>query len=105
MPSVTIRIPLVWIVVGLFVIAEVPLVYLKRDPKGQRPSDDALKARSSVVNILNFYEEIAILVRTKGADEDRLQRFFRSLVCDGYAKLEDWIRHERTIDNRHGYSQ
>jgi len=75
---------------------------LQRGP-GVTLTADVLKSRSAVVNILNFYEEIAILVHTKGADEERLRRFFGAVVVDGYAKLESWIQHERQLDNRQQY--
>jgi hypothetical protein len=76
---------------------------LMRSGKGVKLDQSALCARSKVIGMLNFYEEVAIAVRIKSADEDILQRFFRAVILQAFDNLEVWIRNERTIDNESRY--
>ncbi|MBX9599387.1 MAG: DUF4760 domain-containing protein [Bryobacteraceae bacterium] len=59
--------------------------------------------RAGVVAILNFFEEVAIAARKGDANEDRLFEFFDGIVRQTYANLEEWIRHERKVDNEPHY--
>jgi hypothetical protein len=88
---------------------EVRLVLLdimenRLDPKNITRNDTTLLVkRSHLVTGLNFFEELAIAVLKKTANEDRLKDFFASLVQQAFAKLEDWIRDERKVDNAPEY--
>jgi hypothetical protein len=75
---------------------------LKRAAKGEMPQGVDEK-RGHLVTILNFYEELAIAALKKTADEDRLYEFFDAIVSQSASKLDDWIRHERRIDNEPEY--
>ena len=59
--------------------------------------------RAGVVAILNFFEEVSIAARKGDANEDRLFEFFDGIVRQTYANLEEWIRHERKVDNEPHY--
>jgi len=67
------------------------------------PTDAVDAKRACVVAVLNFSEEVAIAARTKAANEHRLYDFFDAIVRQAYAKLEDWIKNERRIDNEPQY--
>ena len=76
---------------------------LMRTTKGAILGGDELQARSKVVGMLNFYEEVAIAVMERSADELMLRRFFRAVICQAFDNLESWIKNERTIDNEGRY--
>ena len=59
--------------------------------------------RMHIVTVLNFFEETAIAVHKRTASDDRLNDFFSSIVKQAFAKLEDWIKHERKLDNEPYY--
>lgn len=62
-----------------------------------------LERRSHMITALNFFEELSIAALKKSANEDRLQEFFSSIVQQSYAKLDEWIKKERSIDNEPHY--
>ncbi len=68
-----------------------------------RTNVDIKARRLLIVSVLNFFEELAIAVLRGSADEDRLKLFFSAIASQSFAKLEDWIRNERKIDNEDGY--
>jgi hypothetical protein len=59
--------------------------------------------RSDIIQVLGFLEELSIAVTSKSADEERLKKFFGSVVPGGYAGLEGFVLAERTADREHGY--
>jgi hypothetical protein len=60
-------------------------------------SPEAARLRDCVIAECNFFEEMAITVLDRRADEDALFRFFRKTVVFTYHKLKDWIEHERKL--------
>lgn len=66
-------------------------------------SKEVDEKRAGVVAILNFFEEVSIAARKGDANEDRLFEFFDGIVRQTYANLEEWIRHERKVDNEPHY--
>jgi hypothetical protein len=76
---------------------------LMRSGKGEKLEPEPLAARSKVVGMLNFYEEVAIAVLVKSADEQILRRFFHAVTCQAFDNLEAWIKNERTFDNEPAY--
>lgn len=76
---------------------------LMRPGKGAKLDAATLTARSKIVGMLNFYEQVAIAVQIKSADESILKRFFRAVVCQCFDNLEAWIANERIIDNEPRY--
>jgi uncharacterized protein DUF4760 len=74
-----------------------------RPGKGAKLDAATLSARSKIVGMLNFYEQVAIAVQIKSADERILRRFFRAVICQSFDNLEGWIKNERTIDNEPRY--
>jgi hypothetical protein len=74
------------------------------DPAKLTRGDPAMQeSRLLIVSVLNFLEEISIAVIKRTANEDRLKDFFSSITEQSFAKLEDWIKHERKIDNEPAY--
>jgi hypothetical protein len=74
------------------------------DPASLTRGDAGVQeSRMLIVSALNFFEELSIAVLNKNADEHRLKQFFAAITSQSFAKLEDWIRHERKIDNEPGY--
>jgi hypothetical protein len=74
------------------------------DPVSLTRADTTKKeARLSVVSALNFFEEVSIAVLEGTANEDCLKDFFSAIVVQSFAKLEDWIKIERRIDNETTY--
>jgi hypothetical protein len=61
------------------------------------------EARLSIVSALNFFEEVSIAILEGAANEDRLRDFFSAIAVQSFAKLEDWIKMERKIDNEPTY--
>ena len=55
--------------------------------------------RSDIVAILSFWEEVALAVRTKTANEEKVRRFFEPVMIQGYQFMKLWIDNERTVDN------
>jgi hypothetical protein len=60
---------------------------------------DAAK-RLAVVEVLNFFEELAIAVHTGVADNDTLCRGFRGPLTGYHATLEAWIKQHRSSKKR-----
>jgi len=75
---------------------------LERKAKGDLSSDVEQK-RACLVAVLNFYEELSIASLRKSANEERLYDFFSSIVSQSAIRLEQWIKHERAIDNEPDY--
>jgi hypothetical protein len=59
-------------------------------------TDTAL--RGNMQTVLGFFEEIAISVIVKTADEEKLRRFFEAVIPAGYDGFEAFILAEREID-------
>jgi hypothetical protein len=78
-------------------------VLLMRKAKGEKLSKEVLEARSFVVGLLGFYEEVSIAVRKKSAEEATLKLFMRAVVCQCWDHMKPWIENERKIDNEAGY--
>lgn len=56
--------------------------------------------RLAVVEVLNFFEELAIAVHTGVADNDTLYRGFRGPLSEYYATLEPWVKRHRSSKKR-----
>jgi hypothetical protein len=56
--------------------------------------------RNAVVEILNFFEELAIAVHTGVADNDTLYRGFRGPLREYHATLRQWIEQHRSSKKR-----
>ena len=56
--------------------------------------------RSAVVEVLNFFEELAIAVHTGVADNETLYRGFRGPLREYHATLQDWIKQHRSSKQR-----
>jgi hypothetical protein len=56
--------------------------------------------KNAVVEILNFFEELAIAVHTGVADNDTLYRGFRGPLGEYYATLREWIQRHRSSKAR-----
>ena len=69
-----------------------PASLLRSDPK-------AHEERFALVGALNFLEAMSLAVLSGTANEDLVKRFYGSVVEQSYAKLEDWIKNERRLDN------
>jgi hypothetical protein len=53
--------------------------------------------------LLGFFEEMALAVKNRTADEGKLNSFFRSAVCQSFGNLQVWIENERKVDNEYSY--
>jgi hypothetical protein len=56
--------------------------------------------RTAVVEVLNFFEELAIAVHTGVADNDTLARGFRAPLNTYHATLQPWIKQHRSSKKR-----
>jgi hypothetical protein len=59
-------------------------------------ADTAL--RGNMQTVLGFFEEIAISIFVKAADEEKLKRFFEAVIPTGYDGFEAFILAERAMD-------
>jgi hypothetical protein len=66
------------------------------------PAQDVI-LRGRMQTILGFFEEIAISVFAKTADEDKLFDFFKAVIPKGYEGFEGFILAERKTDNDKEY--
>jgi hypothetical protein len=57
--------------------------------------DQNLEKRTTVVEMFNFMEEMAVAINTSSVDEELLRRFFKTIVTRYYEDYETWIRHHR----------
>jgi hypothetical protein len=64
---------------------------LVEDPGSVR----ALDRRTTIVWILNFFEEMSIAVQSGEVDETVLRDFFRTAALKTYAALEGWVKEHR----------
>jgi hypothetical protein len=76
---------------------------LMRKFKGEVQDPDILEKRYAISSLLNFFEEMAISVAERSADEEKLNRFFGQIVNQVYTRLEGFIANERKIDNANRY--
>jgi hypothetical protein len=76
---------------------------LARATKGQTQSDEVLALRMKVIAMLNFYEELAICVKDKSVNEDKLYDFFDNVLSEAYTRLKSFIENERKIDGSNAY--
>jgi hypothetical protein len=76
---------------------------LARERKRQIQSDEVLDQRLKVTAMLNFYEELAICVKDRSVNEQKLYDFFSRVLLDAHTRLEEYIRSERRVDNDQGY--
>ena len=74
-----------------------------RNVKGARLADDVLRTRSDLIGLLGFFEEMALAVRNRTADESKLESFFESPVRQSFGNLREWIENERKMDNNYSY--
>ena len=58
--------------------------------------DQNLEKRTTVVEMFNFMEEMAVAINTSWVDEELLRRFFKTIVTRYYDDYEYWIRHAPT---------
>ena len=56
--------------------------------------------RAVVVDVLNFFEEVALAVNEGLADEETLLKFFRDMLEGYYHQSAEWINRLRTDDTR-----
>lgn len=52
---------------------------------------DNLQSRKTAVEVLNFFEEMAVAIHTEAVDQEVLKRFFRSLVRVYWDRYSFWI--------------
>jgi Domain of unknown function (DUF4760) len=71
----------------------------ERSKRGDKLSEEQLGLRSDIVAILSFWEEVALAVRTKSANEEKIQRYFEPVMVQGYDCMRAWIENERKVDN------
>lgn len=68
-----------------------------------KASQQDAQLRSDMIMILGFFEEIAIAVKTRSADEDRLKMFFLAVIPGGYDGFQGFILCERKQDKDSDY--
>lgn len=54
-----------------------------------------LKKRTVVVEIFNFYEEMAVAINLGSVDEEALKRFFRTIVLRYWDDYGYWVGQHR----------
>ena len=57
--------------------------------------NQVLEKRTTVVEMFNFMEEMAVAINTSSVDEELLRRFFKTIVTRYYDDYEYWIKHHR----------
>jgi hypothetical protein len=53
--------------------------------------------RTTAVEVLNFFEEVAGSVNNNSVDEDLLKRFFRTILVRYYRDYEYWIEQHKKV--------
>jgi hypothetical protein len=76
---------------------------LSRKKKGDDQTEEVREQRLKVTAMLNFYEEMAISVKERSVNEDKLYDFFSNVLEDAYARLFAYIETERRIDASAAY--
>ncbi len=66
-------------------------------------SSDETSLRGKMQTVLGFFEEIAICVFARTADEEKLKAFFEAVIPKGYEGFEDFVLAERRADNDFEY--
>ena len=56
-------------------------------------------SKTNLVNLTNYFEQMAISVEMKIVDEVLLRRFLEAIVTEGYPLLEPWIKEVRRKTN------
>ncbi len=68
----------------------------KRSPQERAVDINSdLKKRTVVVEIFNFYEEMAVAINLGSVDEEVLKRFFRTIVLRYWYDYEFWVGQHR----------
>ena len=62
-----------------------------------------MEARADLIGLLGFFEEMALAIKNRAADEGKLKSFFESAVSQSFGNLEQWIVNERKVDNDYTY--
>jgi hypothetical protein len=79
---------------------------LQEKVKGKQPHEISsmleaeYKDRAIVVDVFNFFEEMALAANEGLADEETLVKFYRDMVERYYAQFGDWVNKMRTDGNR-----
>lgn len=76
---------------------------IMRNAKGVQLTKDILEARADLIGLLGFFEEMALAIKNRTADEGKLKSFFESAVSQSFGNLEQWIVNERKVDNDYTY--
>lgn len=58
-------------------------------------ADDSL--RSNVMDVMNFFEEVAVAIDLQIADEELLRRVFRGILSSLWMTLEPFVNQRRTM--------
>ncbi len=66
----------------------------------ERLIEDDKAKRTAVVEVLNFFEEVAIAVHSGAADGETLLRGFRGPLTEYHATLQPWIKQHRSSKKR-----
>lgn len=56
--------------------------------------------RAIVIEVLNFFEQIALAANCGYANDDTLRKYYRGSVSKYHSTLEAWIKKHRAIKNR-----
>jgi hypothetical protein len=73
---------------------------IKKSLRPDQFNADQAKERGKVIGALNFFEELAIAVRRKRADERYLYDFFSATVQEVWNKFRAWIDADRTFGDQ-----
>jgi hypothetical protein len=76
---------------------------IARNAKGAQLTKDVLEARADLIGLLGFFEEMALAIKNRTADEGKLRSFFESAVSQSFGNLHEWIQIERKVDNDYSY--
>jgi Domain of unknown function (DUF4760) len=71
---------------------------LKQDERNVLLSEN-LVARTTAIEVLNFFEEMSVAINTGSVDQALLQRFFRTMVLGYWEQYRYWIEHWRQMRN------
>lgn len=72
----------------------------KTDDQKRKMLEEDLGKRAIMVDIFNFFEEMAIAIKNQIVDERILKDFFRGLISIYFNTAEPWAKSHRTIQPR-----
>jgi hypothetical protein len=69
--------------------------------KTQLEEPGHLENRKALICILNYFENMALLIKRNVIDEEALKEAFKTVFCDYYKSLKPYIEDHQTVSSRY----